>query len=350
MTSIHRHESNTARCSGVQRFRAFPDPKHLPTEFMSVRLAACSIFALGCLIDSTSVAAQTSSGTRIVWPDEGPRTWTPRPTTTEITANDLRTRIYGLADDSMRGRRIGEPGNFKGTEYIAREFRRLGLKPGGDSGTYFQTLPYGASGFDANAVRMTVAGAPVRLRNDWIPTIPAPANGFGANANWSELPTVFAGRLLDTTTLDPALFRGKIAVFVAPPSAAQSAGGRGPTSFVSCSDVPNKFGADAAIAVESRPAPPRTGAGRGNTAIPPRDQRALQAGAAGVLVVGLDGMPPSAVNNAFAQRMGMRPTAAPSSGPAGATISRAVAQQLFGTSLDQLAVGTAGKTVSANFD
>ena len=41
-----------------------------------------------------------------VWPDEGPATWAPRPTVPAITANDLRTRLYQLADDSMMGRRI----------------------------------------------------------------------------------------------------------------------------------------------------------------------------------------------------------------------------------------------------
>ena len=69
-----------------------------------------------------------------MWPDEGPLTWAPRPTTRDITANDLRTRLYGFADDSMSGRRIGEPGNYKGTDYIAREFKRFGLKPAGDNG------------------------------------------------------------------------------------------------------------------------------------------------------------------------------------------------------------------------
>src|SRR5438132_10411527 len=71
-----------------------------------------------------------------VWPDEGPATWTPRPTVPAITTNDLRTRLYPLADDSMMGRRIGEIGNYKGTAYIASEFQRLGLRPAGDGGTY----------------------------------------------------------------------------------------------------------------------------------------------------------------------------------------------------------------------
>ena len=67
--------------------------------------------------------------------------WTERSPSAAITANDLRTRLYQFADDSMKGRRIGEEGNYKGTEYIAREFQRLGLDPPADSGTYFQACP-----------------------------------------------------------------------------------------------------------------------------------------------------------------------------------------------------------------
>jgi len=37
---------------------------------------------------------------------------TPRPTVPAITAADLTTRLYILADDSMQGRRTGEPGNL----------------------------------------------------------------------------------------------------------------------------------------------------------------------------------------------------------------------------------------------
>jgi hypothetical protein len=87
---------------------------------------------------ATKPAAIAKSGTpavKPVWPDEGPLKWAPRPTVSEITANDLRTRLYQFADDSMMGRKIGELGNLKGTAYIAAEFKRLGLKPGGDNGT-----------------------------------------------------------------------------------------------------------------------------------------------------------------------------------------------------------------------
>lgn len=118
-----------------------------------------------------------------VWPDEGPATWTRRATTAAITANDLRTRLYQLADDSMRGRRIGEIGNYKGTEYIAREFRRLGLRPAGDGGTYFQLLPYGRGSFDLATASLRLGDTVLTPKSDWVPFaqgLPAgtPSAGF----------------------------------------------------------------------------------------------------------------------------------------------------------------------------
>jgi hypothetical protein len=147
-----------------------------------------------------------SAVTKTVWPDEGPRTWTPRPTHPEISANDLRTRLYQFADDSMMGRRIGEPGNYKGTEYIAREFKRLGLKPAGDNGTYFQEMPYGPMGFDSTASRLSSRGVSLTVRSEWVPVAPTATNEIGGNVELTNVPTVFAGRLGDTTAaLDPAL-------------------------------------------------------------------------------------------------------------------------------------------------
>ena len=67
-----------------------------------------------------------------------PRHYTARPTTPAITAADLMSRLYPFADDSMMGREAGTIYNDKGTAYIEREVRRLGLQPGGEDGTFFQ--------------------------------------------------------------------------------------------------------------------------------------------------------------------------------------------------------------------
>jgi peptidase M28-like protein len=58
-----------------------------------------------------------------------------------ITADDVRGRIYRIADDSMRGRATPSPELDKMAAYVAAEFRRFGLTPAGDSGGYLQRYP-----------------------------------------------------------------------------------------------------------------------------------------------------------------------------------------------------------------
>lgn len=276
---------------------------------------------------------------RTVWWDEGPATWAPRPTTAEITANDLRTRLYAFAHDSMKGRRIGEPGNVKGTDYIAREFARIGLRPAGENGTYFQELPFGEVGFDGAASTLVVAGAPV-ARGAWAPAPPSAANGYASAASFAGVATLFAGRLGDTAVvLDPARFRGKVAVFL---PAQGAASGTSRAALMRCDSLPNNFGAAAAVVLDSvrraNPTPASTP--------PVRDLRAQRAGAVAVIVTGLT---PSTAAAAFTPRMTMQPAPTPAGAPAGATVSDDVAERIFGRPITELAVGTEGAPVSGEW-
>jgi len=58
-----------------------------------------------------------------------------------ITEADIHRRIFIIADDSMGGRNTPSPGLTKTANYIADEFRRFGLKPGGDSGSFLLRYP-----------------------------------------------------------------------------------------------------------------------------------------------------------------------------------------------------------------
>jgi peptidase M28-like protein len=292
-------------------------------------------------------------------------TWAPRPTTRDITATDLRTRLYGFADDSMSGRRIGEPGNYKGTDYIAREFKRFGLKPAGDNGTYFQEMPFGPMRFDSSSARLLIAGSPAAAKTDWIPIIPSSTNGLNVKASVDNVPTVFAGRWGDTTVaLDPAVFKGKVAVFVATATTAgltgrggggttadtlpgPVAGGRG-GRVPRCDSVPDKFGAAAAAKVEAQArADSVAGRTRGRGAAI-RDARAQNVGAAAILLVALDSAPRGTITGIWNTRTGMQVVPA-ANALAGAAISRSAAATLFGKPVDQLTMGATGQPVSASW-
>ncbi|MES2179913.1 MAG: M28 family peptidase [Gemmatimonadota bacterium] len=327
--------------------------RHLSSRILALALVAASSGAA-----AAQSGASKAQDPKPVWPDEGPFKWAPRPTVVAITANDLRTRLYQFSDDSMLGRRIGEPGNMKGTDYIAREFKRLGLKPAGDNGGYFQDLAFGPIGFDSTLASLKAGNSKLAQKTAWIPLVPSAGNGFGNRAELANVPTVFAGRWADTATaLDPAVFKGKVAVFVATPASIGFATPRPPV-LLRCDSVPNKFGAANAAIVEAwvRDSTARTGGaaggrggGRGGGAGGARDLRAVRAGAAGVLVIVLDSLSSTTANAAFNGRMTMAPTTQNTSSVAGAAISRAAAATLFGKPVDELAVGAVGAPVSGNW-
>jgi hypothetical protein len=75
-----------------------------------------------------------------------------------ITAADVARRIGIIADDSMRGRDTPSPELEEVAAYIAGEFRRFGLKPGGDSGTFIQRYGVVRRQLDTAVTTLVIAG------------------------------------------------------------------------------------------------------------------------------------------------------------------------------------------------
>ncbi|MFD2571356.1 M28 family peptidase [Spirosoma soli] len=57
-----------------------------------------------------------------------------------ISRAEVEAHMRFLASDQLRGRRTGEPGNQKAAEYIAEQFRKLGLTKAPDQQDYFQQI------------------------------------------------------------------------------------------------------------------------------------------------------------------------------------------------------------------
>lgn len=55
-----------------------------------------------------------------------------------ILAKDLKRHIFVLADDTYEGREAGSRGGYAAGNYLTREFARIGLKPAGEQGSYYQ--------------------------------------------------------------------------------------------------------------------------------------------------------------------------------------------------------------------
>jgi hypothetical protein len=100
----------------------------------------------------------------------------PAPVTTSaaISVEDLRMRLFAFAGDSMMGREAGTIWNERASGYVASEFRRLGLQPAGENGTFFQTVPnirsrdpLAAPGLARNVVAI-VPGTDPLLRGEYV--------------------------------------------------------------------------------------------------------------------------------------------------------------------------------------
>lgn len=59
----------------------------------------------------------------------------------EISAERIKDGVAYLASDRLEGRGPGTRGEFLATEYLAAEFKKAGLKPLGERGSYFQAVP-----------------------------------------------------------------------------------------------------------------------------------------------------------------------------------------------------------------
>ncbi|MDZ7336760.1 MAG: M28 family peptidase [candidate division KSB1 bacterium] len=59
----------------------------------------------------------------------------------KISADSIRQHIEVLGHDSLQGRGTGKIGEQKAARYIARYLQRIGIRPLGDHGSYFQSIP-----------------------------------------------------------------------------------------------------------------------------------------------------------------------------------------------------------------
>ena len=117
-----------------------------------------------------------------------------------------------IAHDSMMGRETGSEGDFKTAAYVADEFRRIGLEPAGENGTYFQTVPFFTVGVDPTST-LTANGTTLILGRDFLPT-----TAFATPRILSGVRAVYGGPVADSTKwISAADAAGKVVVLDVPP-------------------------------------------------------------------------------------------------------------------------------------
>jgi len=94
--------------------------------------------------------------------------------------------VYFLASDELKGRGNGTPELERASEYIANQFRVLGLKPAGDNNTYFQNFQITTGTFYNYRNAVAVDGVDLQIDVDFEPL------SFSLPSE-IEAPIVFAG-------------------------------------------------------------------------------------------------------------------------------------------------------------
>jgi len=128
-----------------------------------------------------------------------------------ISPEDIRRRIGIIADDSMRGRDTPSPELDKVAQYIAGEYRRLGLKPGGNRGTFIQRYSLDRVKIVADSSAAFVHGGPgatFKYGTDFV----FADNTFESGDYAGEL--VLVSGPLSAATADTAALAGKVVLLV----------------------------------------------------------------------------------------------------------------------------------------
>lgn len=233
----------------------------------------------------------------------------PYRTSTAITPSDVKSRIFLIADDSMRGREAGAIGNFMMTSYVAKEMARLGLEPGGENGTWFQTVPAVRRSADT-ASTLIVNGQPLALFTDFALMRPSSTMRVSSTLAGSTYGTIYGGRAGDSSIV------------------------------LSAADVQNRIIVlDAPLGVNGQPTATYTTAAAWAVAKYP--------GAAAIMISVMDIMTTAASNSLRSRWLGVNGNA-PMHTPFGIVTSASAAEKIMGAPLDSLKPGARGTDVQAN--
>ena len=223
------------------------------------------------------------------------------------------TRLYIFADDSMMGRETGTEGHVKATNYLAAELRKLGLKPAGDNGTYFQELPVVLRMLDPKST-LTVNGKSYVAGKDFIATA---GRGGGPIAQFpASAEVIYNAQMTDTSSaLTSAQLSGKIVLLRNAAAGTRFGGGGGGARGAGGRGAPNPLEAALSIVQVT------------DSLTPLQVKNALHPSEKGVVFTGIPNSPP------------VIPTL---------TITKALAEALLGVPLDDARRGMTGKSLTSN--
>ena len=88
-----------------------------------------------------------------------------------VRTETIREIVKALSADDMQGRGTAQPGGDKAAQFIADKFAKLGLKPLGDKGSYFQSIRFRELQFLADT-SLKIGSENLKLGQDFFITPP----------------------------------------------------------------------------------------------------------------------------------------------------------------------------------
>lgn len=134
-----------------------------------------------------------------------------------INEADFLSKVSVIADDSMMGRADPSPGLDMTAQWVADEFERYGLKPGGDDGGFIQTYHIGETATDFEASSAQITGGPALEFGTDLNFI----RGSGSGQVTAPV-VVLAGDLDEAEDLPLDRISGKHLIIIPPADAANS--------------------------------------------------------------------------------------------------------------------------------
>ena len=129
-----------------------------------------------------------------------------------ITPDDYARGVGVIAHDSMQGRDTPSPGLDKTADWIASEFRRMGLRGGAEDGSFIQSYPLRRVVVDAGTSMLTGGGIRLTFGED---LLPGPRMSAGEASGGLA---VVSGALNLQAAIEGGELLGKHAVMVLPES------------------------------------------------------------------------------------------------------------------------------------
>jgi hypothetical protein len=137
------------------------------------------LFILLCITTVASAQPKLGGTTKKAW--------------SGVDTNQIRAHVVYLADDKLLGRLPGTPGYQMAVDYVVGEFKKMGVKPGGENGSYLQKFTLRKSSIQPTSVRMTLGDQQGNIDSINRTDIMIAAHPFKSSIQITDAPLVFAG-------------------------------------------------------------------------------------------------------------------------------------------------------------